>query len=98
MFFFNAIMQYYGVGPFRLPGLSNDDHARSLAMAVSKAEAMVLHLDSHGNAPDGTFSPVQIAILDWVEAIMTAPHTAHKFEASLRESLTTANQEEVAAA
>jgi hypothetical protein len=97
MFFFNAIMQYYGVGPFRLPGLSDDEHARSLAMAVSKAEAMVLHLDSHSHAPDGTFSPVQIAILDWVEAIMTAPHTAHTLEASLRDTLTTANHEEISA-
>ena len=96
MFFFNAVLQYYGVGAFRLPGLTDEQHARALKEAVSAAEAMVLHLDAHRTAPSGTFSSLQLAVLDWVEAFLVAPHTAHTFEPSLRAALTAANQDEIA--
>ncbi len=97
MFFFNAILQYYGVGPFRVPGFTDEEHAKALDVAVSTAEAAVLNLDAHSRAPSGTFSPLQIAVLDWVEAVVTAPHTAYKFEPSLRAALSAANQQEISA-
>jgi hypothetical protein len=97
MFFFNAILQSYGVGAFRHPDLTDEQHARALKAAVSAAEAMVLHLDAHRHAPRGTFSPLQIAILDWVEAFVVAPHTAYTFEPKLRDALTAVNREEIVA-
>lgn len=97
MFFFNAILQFFGVGAFRVPGMTDEQHAIALEKAIGKAETMALHVDNHRDAPPGTFSTLQLALLDWIEAIVTSPHAAHKFEGKLRDELTANNHREIEA-
>ena len=40
MFFFNAILQSYGAGAFRLPGLTDEQHEAALKIAVSSAQSI----------------------------------------------------------
>jgi alkylhydroperoxidase family enzyme len=95
MFFFNAILQFFGVGAFRVPGMTDEQHALALKTAIGKAETMLLHIDNHREAPSGTFSTLEVALLDWIETFVTAPHAAHKFEGKLRDELTANNQLEI---
>jgi hypothetical protein len=97
MFFFNAILQSYGVGSFRLPGLTDEQHSAGLRKAVATAEGMILHIDAPRLAPARTYSDLQLALLDWVEAFVTAPHTAYRCEQALRSALNDENGEELAA-
>lgn len=97
MFFFNAMLQSCGVGSFRLPGLTDEQHSAGLRKAVAAAEAMILYLDEPRLAPARTYSALQLALLEWVEAFVTAPHTAHTYEQALRNALNDENSEEIAA-
>jgi alkylhydroperoxidase family enzyme len=97
MFFFNAVLQYYGVGAFRSTGLSDSEHARGLSAAVRAAEAMVLNIDDPRGAPAGTFSELQLALLEWVGAFLTSPHSAHASEPVLRAALGESNRQEITA-
>ncbi len=95
MFFFNAFLQSRGVGAFRIPGLTDAQHTVALAAAIGAAEAMLLNVDHHREAPAGIFSAVELGILDWVEAFVMAPHTAYRFEPHLRSALMDSNQLEL---
>lgn len=97
MFFFNATLQFFGVGAFRVPGMTDEQHALALKTAIGKAETMVLKIDNHREAPSGTFSTLQVALLNWIEAVVTSPHAAHNFEGRLRDELTANNQMEIEA-
>jgi alkylhydroperoxidase family enzyme len=97
MFFFNAMLQQYGVGAFRIAGMTDEQHSMALAAAIGKAEAMVLNLEMHRHAPSGIFSPLEVALLDWIEAFIAEPHAAHRLEPKLRAMLLAVNREEVAA-
>jgi hypothetical protein len=97
MFFFNAVQQEFGVGAFRLKGLTDEQHADALQRALKMAEALILNLDVPENAPEGIFSPLHMALLKWVEALVVAPHTAHTHEPKLREALLASNKKEIGA-
>jgi hypothetical protein len=58
---------------------------------------MILHIDAPRLAPARTYSDLQLALLDWVEAFVTAPHTAYRCEQALRSALNDENGEELAA-
>jgi hypothetical protein len=97
MFFFNAILQHYGAGAFRLPEMTDEEHSVALKIAMKKAESMVLYVSSHREAPANTFTSLHLAMLDWVEAIVTQPHSAHNYEKALRNELEAENRREIGA-
>ena len=97
MFFFNAIMQHHGAGAFRLPEMTDEEHSAALKIAMKRAENMVLYVSSHREAPSNTFTSLHLAMLDWVEAVVTQPHSAHNYEKALRDELEAENRREIGA-
>ncbi len=97
MFFFNAILQQHGAGAFRLQEMTDAEHSVALNAAMKKAKNMVLNVSFHQAAPPNTYTDLQSALLDWVEAFVIHPHSAHNFEQKLRDELAAENKREIGA-
>jgi hypothetical protein len=96
MFLFNSYLDYYGVGRDPRPALTEPEASAGRKQAIQCAEAAVLHVLQHDTAPPGIFNEVESSVLTWVEAFVTAPHTAYRAEVRVREALDEANRREVA--
>jgi len=97
MFLFNIYLDEYGVGRPPNPPLSDDEKKTARDRALRHAENVVLYVQEPEKAPRGTYTPLELATMTWVEGFMTRPHSAHQVESRLREELDAENRREVAA-
>ena len=98
MFLFNAFADEYGVGRTARPDFSAEEQAAARAEASRRAEGVAVHvLDHRAPAAAEFFGPLELALLDWTEALVSAPHSAHRFEPAARAALRERNSAEVAA-
>lgn len=94
MFFYNAVADEYGVGRWpahdeaAVPAIREKAHAR--------AKAICLHMHNPDEAPGGTFSESDRALMDWIDALLRTPHNAHSKETQLRTCLDAENRVQVA--
>ena len=90
-------LREHGAGAFRLQAMDDAEEARARARALERASAVLVHVHDHRGAPEGVFSPLERAAMDWTEEILTRPHGAHRVEPALREALDRENRREVRA-
>lgn len=98
MFLFNAFYDEYGVGRTAQPNFSGEEQKVARAEARRRAEGVAIHVLDH-NAPKAGefFGPLELAVLDWVEVLVTAPHSANTLEPAVREQLRQRNVSEIRA-
>ncbi|HEX6901660.1 MAG TPA: hypothetical protein VF789_18170 [Thermoanaerobaculia bacterium] len=97
MYFFATYLQEHGGGDFRLPSFSDDQARRATALALERANRAASYIQEHRKAPAGAYTPLELALLDWTEALVTRPHQAYVLEPDLRRALDADNRREVAA-
>lgn len=97
MFLFNLYLDEYGVGRPPTPALSANEAASARRRALQHAEQVVLYAQDTAAAPRGTYTALELATMEWVERIITRPHSAYTVEARLRGELDAENKQEIAA-
>jgi alkylhydroperoxidase family enzyme len=78
------------------PALDADQRAAAAQRATEAYLDAILHLLDNDKYPD-SFDDTEMALLSWVDAVVTRPHKAHKLEPALRRALDKRNRREVAA-
>jgi len=96
MFLFNEYARRYGTGLFRDPSFSDEQATAAMQRTAARVRDVVLHLARHDEHPE-IYSELERALLTWVEAVIKAPHGAHRSESTLRQSLDRNNRAEVGA-
>jgi hypothetical protein len=97
MFLFNVFLDEYGVGRPPTPALSPAQTTAAKDRALQHAEHVVVYAQDTAAAPRGTYTALELATMEWVERIITRPHSAHTVEARLRSELEAENKREIAA-
>jgi len=97
MYFYNTYLDEYGVGRYPAVDFSGQDRAAARQQALDKAEAAVMHVLDHRSAPEGVFTPLETALLDWTEAILHRPHSARDAETAYRAARDAQNRWEIEA-
>lgn len=95
LFLFNIYLDEYGVGRPPNPPLDDEQRKSARELALKHAENVVLYIQDPAAAPRGTYTDLEIATIEWVERIVTSPHSAHQVEKRLREELEADNRREV---
>jgi hypothetical protein len=93
----NLFLDEYGLGRPPNPPLTDAQKAEARQRAFGQVENIVLYAQSPADAPPGTYTPLELAVMEWVECFITAPHGAHLLEKKLRDALDADNKAEVAA-
>lgn len=97
MFLFNVYLDDHGVGRPPRPSLSSQEEQAAKDAAWRRAEYAVIYAQDTAGAPRDTFTALELATLNWVGSVITAPHSAHTLEQRLRSELQAENQREIAA-
>jgi hypothetical protein len=97
MFLFNLFLDEYGVGRPPTPVLSADQTKAAKDRALQHAERVVVYAQDTAAAPRGTYTALEVATMEWVERMITRPHSAHTVEARLRGELDAENRREIEA-
>lgn len=97
MFLFNVYLDEYGVGRPPKPALSASEQKTAKSRAIQHAENVVLYVQDTAAAPSGTYTELEIATIEWVERLITHPHSAHTVEKRLRSELDAENKREITA-
>jgi hypothetical protein len=97
MFLFNVYLDEYGVGRPPKPLLSETEQKAARSRALQHAENVVLYVQDTAAAPRGTYTALEIATMEWVERLITRPHSARTVEQRLRSELDAENKREIAA-
>uniref|UniRef100_UPI001B3B6C23 hypothetical protein n=1 Tax=Azospirillum tabaci TaxID=2752310 RepID=UPI001B3B6C23 len=97
MFLFNVYKDEYGVGRPPKPPMDKDAEKAARERALRHAENVVLYVQDPDQAPAGTFSALDEALLDWVERLVVRPHGAQAAEGRLRAELDAENRREARA-
>jgi hypothetical protein len=97
MFLYNTYLDEHGVGRPPAPELTEEQRAAARRRACERAEDAVLNVLQHRSAAHGVYTPLEVAVMTWIERIVTAPHGAHEVEADVRQELDRENRREVAA-
>lgn len=94
---FDAYLDIHGVGrpPYPHPPLSDREHEAAKRLACARAENAVIFIDQPDDAPAGTFSALDRAVILWVEHMVTDAHRAYTVEPQLRAALDAQNRREV---
>jgi len=90
------LMEYWADYGANDPSLSDEQRAAAFGRATAAFTNAIVHLNHHEKYRD-SFDAMELALLDWTEAIVARPHEAHRFEPALREAFDELNREEVAA-
>jgi hypothetical protein len=93
----NLFLEEYGVGRPPNPSLTDAQKKEATTRALAHAENVVLYAQNPSDAPPGTYAALDLAVMEWVECLITLPQSAHLHEKQLREALDAANKGEVAA-
>jgi alkylhydroperoxidase family enzyme len=96
MFLFNVYLDEYGVGRPPQPLLSEIEQKAAKLRALQHAENVVLYVQDTAAAPRGTYTALEMATMEWVERLITRPHSAHTVEQRLRSELDAENKREFA--
>jgi hypothetical protein len=97
MFLYNTFLDEYGIGRSPNAQLTEQEREKARKMALEKANAVCIWIQDHERAPDGTYTPLESAVLAWTTAILERPHHAYKLEKTLRKELRDENRGEIAA-
>ena len=95
MFLYNSFMDEYGVGRITNPNFTKEQFQTTKEKALKHAEAVVLNIHDHKEAPHGTFSQLEEEVLTWTEELLRKPHKAYEKEERVRGFLKANNQIEV---
>jgi len=96
LFAYTEFLRRYGGGNFRRAGMSDTDAQRATERALTECTEKLLYVheaDKHSEK----YSPVELAALTWVDAVILRPHEAYRREGALREALQNQNESEIAA-
>lgn len=97
LYFFLTYLEEHGGGDFRNPAFSDEQHRRATALALERANRAAVYIQDHRTAPAGTYTPLETAVMDWIEALVTRPHHACIEEPAVRRALDVENRREIAA-
>lgn len=97
MFLFNIYLDEYGVGRPPTPSLTKAQTQAAKDKALQHAESVVIYAQDTAAAPRGTYTALELATMEWVERLVTRPHSAHTVEQRLRGELDAENKREIAA-
>lgn len=97
MYLFNVFLDEYGVGRPPNPPLTDAQRQAAREKALRHAENVVLFLQDTAAAPRGTYSDLELAMLEWVDRLVTRPHQAHAVEQRLRGEFDAQNRREIKA-
>jgi alkylhydroperoxidase family enzyme len=97
MFLFNIYLDEYGVGRPPTPSLTKAQTQAAKDNALQHAESVVIYAQDTAAAPRGTYTALELATMEWVERLITRPHSAHTVEQRLRGELDAENKREIAA-
>jgi hypothetical protein len=93
----NLLLEDYGVGRPPNPPLSDAEKQEARRRALQHADSIVLYMQNPADAPPGTYSALELAVMEWVECFITTPHNAHLLEKKLRDALDANNKAEITA-
>jgi alkylhydroperoxidase family enzyme len=97
MYLYNEYLNLHGVGRAPRPNFNPAEQQGATEAALKRAEAAVIYMLDHENAPAGVYSDVEKATLSWTFALITRPHKAYELEGRVRAELDRENRREVAA-
>jgi alkylhydroperoxidase family enzyme len=96
LFAYTEFLRRYGGGNFRRAGMSDTDAQRATERALTECTEKLLYVHEADKHPE-KYSPVELAALAWVDAVILRPHEAYRREGALREALQNQNEAEIAA-
>jgi hypothetical protein len=76
--------------------MSDADAQRATERALTECTEKLLYVHEADKHPE-KYSPVELAALAWVDAVILKPHEAYRREGALREALQNQNEAEIAA-
>ena len=97
MFLVNAYLDANGVGRPPRPVLSPAEEKAARALALKQAESAIIHIIHPDQAPEGVFTPLELATITWTYFLITSPHRAYEREPQVRQELDKQNRREVKA-
>lgn len=97
MYLYNAVLDESGTGRITNPDFNQQETEAIRANALKLAEAIVLHVHDHRNAPAGTFTPLEDELLSWADELLKKPHKAWQKEERVRTALKESNRVEIQA-
>jgi hypothetical protein len=96
MYLYNAFLDEFGIGTIKQNVLFTDtEKQEAREKALERAEAAILYMHDHLNAPKGTYTEVEEAILTWIETLVKSPHKAYEKEERVRKYLKEQNLLEI---
>jgi alkylhydroperoxidase family enzyme len=96
LFAYTEFLRRYGGANFRRAGMSDADAQRVTERALTECTEKLLYVHEANKHPE-KYSPVELAALAWVDAVIRRPHEAYRREPALREALQNQNEAEIAA-
>ncbi len=97
MILHNLFLDEYGVGRPPNPPLTDAEKTEARKRALQHAGNVVLYAQNPADAPPGTYSSLDLALMQWVERLITCPHEAYLVEARLRDELDADNKRQIEA-
>ncbi|HSQ19735.1 MAG TPA: hypothetical protein VLR92_05115 [Blastocatellia bacterium] len=96
IFAYDEFLRRYSGGGYRRPGTSDADARRATQRALTECTEKLLYVHEASKHPD-KYSPVELAAIAWVDAIILRPHEAYRLEPALRQALKSQDEAEIAA-
>jgi alkylhydroperoxidase family enzyme len=96
IFAYDEFLRRYSGGGYRRPGVNDADARRATQRALTECTEKLLYVHEASKHPD-KYSPVELAALAWVDAIILRPHEAYRLEPALRQALKSQDEAEIAA-
>jgi alkylhydroperoxidase family enzyme len=96
LFAYDEFLRHYRGGVYRRPETSETDARRATERALSECTEKLLYVHEAAKHPD-KYSPVELAAVAWVDAIILKPHEAYRLEPAFRQALKNQNEAEIAA-
>src|SRR6516165_3657091 len=75
LFAYSEFLRRYGGGNFRRTGMSDADAQRATERALTECTEKLLYVHEADKHPE-KYSPVELAALAWVDAVILKPHEA----------------------
>lgn len=94
MFLYNTYLDEHGVGRPPHAELPPKETEQAKAAALDRAHAATAWAHAHRSAPPRVYTDLELAAMDWTQALLEEPHTAFRYEPHLREQLVLQNAAE----
>jgi hypothetical protein len=96
VFAYDEFLRRYNGGGYRRPGMSDADARRATEHALTECTEKLLYLHE-ANKHAEKYSPVELAVFAWADAVILRPHEAYRLEPALRQALKSQDEAEIAA-